>query len=110
VKKLLAFAALIMAVIIWAPLAVAVVVVSVVAPGAVSTIDCDANVPGAATRDWRPPFQQRYALTSPFGRRFHPIYKECPYIRSGGCTPAKTSPRYPALGRSLPPRRNRDQR
>jgi cell wall-associated NlpC family hydrolase len=76
VKKILAFAALIMAVIIWAPLAVAVVVVSVLAPVAVSAIECGADVPGAATGQWRPPFQQRYALTSPFGRRFHPIYKE----------------------------------
>jgi cell wall-associated NlpC family hydrolase len=76
VKKLLLFAALSMAVIIWAPLAVAVVVVSVLAPAAVSVIECGADVPGAATGEWRPPFQQRYALTSAFGRRFHPIYKE----------------------------------
>ena len=75
-KKLLAFAALIMAVIILAPLAVAVVVVSILAPAAVSAIDCGADVPAAATGEWRPPFQQRYALTSAFGRRFHPIYKE----------------------------------
>jgi cell wall-associated NlpC family hydrolase len=76
VKKLLALAALIMAVIIWAPLAVAVVVVSVLAPAAVSAIECGADVPGAATGEWRPPFQQRYALSSAFGRRFHPIYKK----------------------------------
>jgi cell wall-associated NlpC family hydrolase len=76
VKKLLAFAAVIMAVIISAPLAVAVVVVSILAPAAVSTIDCGADVPAAATGEWRPPFQQRYTLTSAFGRRFHPIYKE----------------------------------
>ena len=57
-------------------LAVAVVVVSILAPAAVTTIDCGSDVPGAATGEWRPPFQQRYALTSPFGRRFHPIYKE----------------------------------
>jgi cell wall-associated NlpC family hydrolase len=59
-----------------APLTVAVVVVSVLAPAAVSTIDCGVDVPGAANGEWRPPFQQRYALTSAFGRRFHPIYKE----------------------------------
>jgi cell wall-associated NlpC family hydrolase len=76
VKKLLAFAAVIMAVIIWAPFAVAIVVISVLAPGAVNAIECGADVPGAATGEWRPPFQQRYTLTSPFGRRFHPIYKE----------------------------------
>ena len=29
-----------------------------------------------ATGDWRPPFQQRYTRTSPFGRRYHPIYKQ----------------------------------
>jgi hypothetical protein len=35
--------------------------------------DCGAHIPGAATGDRRPPFQQRCALTSPFGRRFRPI-------------------------------------
>jgi hypothetical protein len=29
-----------------------------------------------ATGPWRPPFQQRYTRTSPFGRRYHPIYKQ----------------------------------
>jgi cell wall-associated NlpC family hydrolase len=76
VKKLLPVAALLMAVIIFTPLAIAVVVVSVLAPAAVNAIDCATDVPEAATGEWRPPFQQRYALTSSFGRRFHPIYKE----------------------------------
>jgi cell wall-associated NlpC family hydrolase len=77
VNKLLPLVALVTAVIIFAPLAVAVVVVSILAPAAVSVIDCTSvDAPEAATGDWRPPFQQRYALTSPFGRRFHPIYKE----------------------------------
>ena len=75
-KKLLLVAAPLLALIIFAPLAVAVVVVSILAPAAVNAIDCGANVPAAATGEWRPPFQQRYVLTSAFGRRFHPIYKE----------------------------------
>jgi hypothetical protein len=50
------------------------VVVGILAPAAVSVIDCGADLPGAATGDWRPPFQQRYVLTSAFGRRFHPLY------------------------------------
>jgi cell wall-associated NlpC family hydrolase len=76
VKKLVLVAAPLLALIIFAPLAVAVVVVSILAPAAVNAIDCGANVPAAATGEWRPPFQQRYALTSAFGPRFHPIYKE----------------------------------
>ena len=71
-KKLLAVAALILAVIICAPLAVAVVVVSILAPAAVSAIDCGADVPAAATGEWRPPFQQRYALTSAVRASFPP--------------------------------------
>jgi cell wall-associated NlpC family hydrolase len=76
VKKFVLVAAPLLALIIFAPLAVAVVVVSILAPAAVNAIDCGANVPAAATGEWRPPFQQRYVLTSAFGRRFHPIYKE----------------------------------
>jgi cell wall-associated NlpC family hydrolase len=76
VKKLLLVAAPLLALIIFAPLAVAVVVVSILAPAAVNAIDCGPNVPAAATGEWRPPFQQRYVLTSAFGRRFHPIYRD----------------------------------
>jgi cell wall-associated NlpC family hydrolase len=76
VKRLVLLLALPVAVIMLAPLAIAVIVVSILAPGAVSAIDCGADVPRAATGEWRPPFQQRYTLTSAFGRRFHPIYKE----------------------------------
>ena len=60
-KKLLLVAAPLLALMIFAPLAVAVVVVSILAPAAVNAIDCGANVPAAATGEWRPPFQQRYA-------------------------------------------------
>jgi hypothetical protein len=76
VKTVLALAALLLAVIMLAPLAIALVVVGILAPAAVSVIDCGADLPPAAAGDWRPPFQRRYVLTSPFGRRFHPIYKE----------------------------------
>ena len=72
-KKIVLLVALPVAVIMLAPVAIAVVVVSVLSPGAVSAIECGADVPAAATGEWRPPFQQRYALTSAFGRRFHPI-------------------------------------
>jgi hypothetical protein len=73
VKKLLTIAALLLAVILLAPHAIALVVVGILAPAAVSVIDCGVDRPGAATGDWRPPFQQRYVLTYPFGRRFHPM-------------------------------------
>jgi cell wall-associated NlpC family hydrolase len=76
VKKLVLLVTLPVAVIMLAPLAIAVVVVGILARAAVSAIDCGADVPAAATGEWRPPFQQRYVLTSAFGRRFHPIYKE----------------------------------
>jgi hypothetical protein len=42
----------------------------------VSTIDCDQAAALTATGEWRPPFQQRYTRTSPFGRRYHPIFKQ----------------------------------
>src|SRR5215203_3851602 len=58
-----------------APLFIALIVAGIIAPAEVSTIDCRQHAPVAAGRDWRPPFQQRYTLTSPFGRRYHPIYK-----------------------------------
>ena len=45
------------------------------------TGDCGAHIPGAATGDWLPPFQQRCALTSPFGRRFHPICRFHPIYK-----------------------------
>ena len=59
-----------------APLLIALIVAGIIAPAVVSTIDCDQDAPVAATGEWRPPFQQRYTLTSPFGRRYHPIYKQ----------------------------------
>jgi hypothetical protein len=71
VKKVLALAVPLLAVIMLAPLAIALVVVGILAPAAVSVIDCGAHIPGAATGDWRPPFQQPYTLTSPFGRPPH---------------------------------------
>jgi pimeloyl-ACP methyl ester carboxylesterase len=36
----------------------------------------DEEPPGAAAGGWRPPFHGRYTRGSPFGHRFHPIYKE----------------------------------
>jgi Peptidase family M23/Transglycosylase SLT domain/NlpC/P60 family len=58
------------------PLLIALVVAAIITPAALSTMVCAPDVPGTVGGDWRPPFQQRYTRTSPFGRRFHPIYKE----------------------------------
>src|SRR5215216_1142440 len=59
-----------------APLFIALIVAGIIAPTVVSTIDCDQDPLLSATGPWRPPFQQRYTLTSPFGRRYHPIFKQ----------------------------------
>jgi len=56
VKKVVPVLALVVALIILAPLAIALVVVGILAPAAVSVIDCGAHLPGAATGDWQPPF------------------------------------------------------
>src|SRR5215211_7608523 len=58
------------------PLLIALVVAGIITPAALSTMVCAPDVPGTVGGNWRPPFQQRYTRTSPFGRRFHPIYKE----------------------------------
>jgi hypothetical protein len=76
VKKLALLALPLMAMLILAPLLIAMIVAGIIAPATVSSIACHQGAPVAATGDWRPPFQQRYALTSPFGRRYHPIDKE----------------------------------
>src|SRR5215203_7015427 len=60
----------------FSPLLIALVVAGIITPAALSTMVCAPDVPGTVGGDWRPPFQQRYTRTSPFGRRFHPIYKE----------------------------------
>src|SRR5215218_850855 len=57
------------------PLLIALVA-GTITPAALGTMVCAPDVPGIVGGDWRPPFQQRYTRTSPFGRRFHPIYKE----------------------------------
>ncbi|WP_295703053.1 peptidoglycan DD-metalloendopeptidase family protein [Lapillicoccus sp.] len=53
------------------PLTTAAFVVST-APAAAEVVVCS-TVPVPATGQWRPPFQQAYALTSPFGPRTDPI-------------------------------------
>src|SRR5215211_2140900 len=58
------------------PLLIALVVAGIITPAALSTVVCAPDVHGTVGGDWRPPFQQRYTRTSPFGRRFHPIYRE----------------------------------
>lgn len=48
-------------------------IAGVIMPAAVSAIDCDG--PTTLSGTWRPPLTQKYAITSPFGTRFHPILK-----------------------------------
>jgi len=97
VKKLVLLVVPLLVILMLAPLLIALLVAGIIAPAVVSTIDCRQHAPVAAGRDWRPPFQQRYTRTSPFGRRYHPI------SGSGGCTPAKTWSPSPPLVRLSPP-------
>jgi cell wall-associated NlpC family hydrolase len=76
VKKAVLLVAPLLALLMLVPLLIALVVAGIITPAALSTMVCAPDVPGTVGRDWRPPFQQRYTRTSPFGRRFHPIYKE----------------------------------
>jgi hypothetical protein len=59
-----------------APLFMALIVAGIISPALVNTMVCGQHGPVAGTRGWRPPFQQRYTLTSPFGRCYHPIFKQ----------------------------------
>ena len=54
------------------PLMTVAVVVLSSTPALAQTVACT-TVPVPATGQWRPPFQQAYALTSPFGPRTDPI-------------------------------------
>jgi hypothetical protein len=76
VKKVVLLVAPLLAILMLVPLLIALLVARIITPAAISTMVCAQKVQGSAGGDWRPPFQQRYILTSPFGRRFHPIYKE----------------------------------
>ena len=70
-KKLAALAAAFLAVLVAAPLTVAGFVVST-SPAVAHQVACvTAGTPTAGV--WRPPLQQAYALTSPFGPRVDPI-------------------------------------
>ena len=55
------------------PLGAAVVLAAVITPAVTEQqrLDCATTVP--VSGQWRPPFQQAYTRTSPFGMRFHPI-------------------------------------
>ena len=75
-KKAVLLVAPLLALLMLVPLLIALVVAGIITPAALSTAVCAPDVPGTVGGDWRPPFQQRYTRTSPFGRRFHPIYKE----------------------------------
>jgi hypothetical protein len=76
VKKVILLVAPLLALLMLVPLLIALVVAGIITPAAVGTMSCGQDVPVTVGGDWRPPFQQRYTRTSPFGRRFHPIYKE----------------------------------
>jgi murein DD-endopeptidase MepM/ murein hydrolase activator NlpD len=75
-KKLALLITPLMAILMLVPLLIALIIAGVFAPAAISTMVCQEDPPIAVAGQWRPPFQQRYTRTSPFGRRFHPIYKE----------------------------------
>jgi hypothetical protein len=75
-KKLALLTLPLIAILMLGPLLIALIVAGIIAPAAVSSIACDHDAAVAATGAWRPPFQQRYTLTSPFGRRYHPIFKQ----------------------------------
>jgi cell wall-associated NlpC family hydrolase len=68
-KQLAALTAAALVVLVAAPLLLAAVVVSTV-PAAAA---CSSTVAVPATGAWRPPFQQPYTLTSPFGHRARPV-------------------------------------
>jgi hypothetical protein len=76
VKKAVLLVAPLLALLMLLPLLIALVVAGIITPAALSTMVCAPDLSGTVGGDWRPPFQQRYTRTSPFGRRFHPIYKE----------------------------------
>ena len=76
VKKLALLVVPLLVILMQAPLLIALIVAGIIAPAVVSTIACDQDEPVTATGGWRPPFQQRYTLTSPFGRRYHPVFKQ----------------------------------
>jgi cell wall-associated NlpC family hydrolase len=75
-KRIVLLVAPLLVIMMLAPLLIALIVAGIIAPALVSTIACEQDAPVAATAGWRPPFQQRYTLTSPFGLRYHPIYKQ----------------------------------
>jgi hypothetical protein len=76
VKKAVLLVAPLLALLMLVPLLIALVVAAIITPAALSTMVCAPDMPGTVGGDWRPPFQQRYTRTSPFGPRFHPIYRE----------------------------------
>ena len=77
--KIATAAGLITALLLSAPLlAISVLFVVVISPASAEeyrTTHCQ-GVPGGtlpATGDWRPPFHQQYAISSPYGMREHPV-------------------------------------
>jgi hypothetical protein len=76
VKKLALLVVPVLVILMLAPLLIALIIAGIIAPALVSTIACEQVAPVTATGEWRPPFQQRYTRTSPFGRRYHPIFKQ----------------------------------
>lgn len=76
-NKTAGLAAAVIAVVFGVPLALIMVLSSVASPASGEewrTEYCEGAVP--PTGGWRPPFQQAYTISSGFGERYHPVYKE----------------------------------
>ena len=73
--KIVVFLVPVILLVVGVPMAVAVLLTSVAAPAAgeqLRTTPCQGPYP--VTGDWRPPFQQAYAVGDGFGMREHPIF------------------------------------
>ena len=75
-KKALWLLAPLLAVLFVIPLGAAAVLAAVITPAAAEQARLQAcGTAAAVSGSWRPPFQQAYVATSPYGSRFHPIYR-----------------------------------
>ena len=77
--KLLAAIGAVAAVLVVLPLVMVLIAAGIVAPAVVAGVLCGPTTPAAEdlpSGGWRPPLTSRYRLTSPYGRRFHPVYRQ----------------------------------
>ena len=74
--KLLAAIGAVAAVLVVLPLVMVLIAAGIVAPAVVAGVLCGPTTPAAEdlpSGGWRPPLTSRYRLTSPYGRRLHPV-------------------------------------